>query len=343
MLLCEHLTMSSDQITGNVKMDMLSEKYNENIVVDVPLFSKEINEEKDKIVEINKKEMEDKLDEIKTDSVEENNSEEIIKMEKGRPETDYIEDVSNSNFGGNHTNDSRYCSISASMERLSKLPYDILNVFNIINIGVIFGVFLLEIRKRNKQLAKNQGIHSTVRMWTGNVYFFCYKFHKKHFQNTFYVDKIPNCITEFIKMTPITDLLQIFIDVIQQKSYFARKQLKVLYHRDVIKRNKKEIIQLKIRCRYFENMYYDFVDLYKKCTGNKIPKKMAREFRGKHTYYGNKPAFHKKNRTIYYDYNSPKKIYYNYNNKKSYSMLSGKMKAVNSFKRSFYRKNRVKI
>jgi hypothetical protein len=172
----------------------------------------------------------------------------------------------------------RYFSIKATMNRLSKLPHDVLNAFNTVNIGANFRVFVSEIEKRNYQLIKSQGVYSTLRMWTGNVYFFCYKFYIKHFQKSSDISEVPINIIEYIRTSPIIDMLQVFIDISQRNRYIARNQLKELANSNISRtmNYKRELIRSKIRCRTLGNLYYDFVELYKKCTGCRIPKRIVR-------------------------------------------------------------------
>ena len=166
----------------------------------------------------------------------------------------------------------KFESPESGQKRLNKLPLDVLNGFRLSSIDTNFSILVSELQRRRKEM-KTMEQHSFERMWTQTVYERCMEFLKEHktFRRNSH-DNISQDIAEYMKITPLVNLLQTFIDIAQQNGFFAKKCMDEMDSKNTNFSNRDWD---EARTRYFtcNRLYYDFVELYQHCTGTWKPKR----------------------------------------------------------------------
>jgi hypothetical protein len=204
------------------------------------------------------------------DAQNNNNSDELV-----------VEDPNNcntsSNDNDNDENDNstyKFSSPEAGAERLGKLPPNILSTLRSVNEEIIFDAFIVELKNRCHEHKNKLEKYSPERMWTQIVFSKCMNFRYQHFHSKpNSLENIPNDFLHFLRDSTIVNILQILVDVAQQSGFNA-KQLLDGYNTDTtFNVNQKDYNDARERWNTCQRHYYDYVELFRHCTGMWRPNK----------------------------------------------------------------------
>lgn len=198
------------------------------------------------------------------------------------------------------TQNKKFSSSEASIERLSKLSDEVINEFKLWsrNFDSIFNIFIAEIRTRCIEYKTTRDHHDTERMWMQIVFSMCMSFRYDHnLRPKQYTETEFNNINKYMKTASVIDLLQIFIDITQQNCHNV-KQIINSHDNNSLQTDSDE---LKYNESMLQQLYHDFVDLYRRCTGTWKPLKT----------YG--PNTNEPNTKISYDKNRRERKFYKTN------------------------------
>lgn len=171
----------------------------------------------------------------------------------------------------NNTNNKGFTP-EASMIRLEKLPNNIREIYRNINIATCFDVFLFTLKKR----CENSYDNIYEEMWTHNTYKLCIRFKNSHLSDSNEKEDISSEFIEYMSNTPIVAILQTFNDISQINGYNAKLKLEKIENSKSPSNIIEEARQVYFICK---DLYHNFVDLYRYCTGtwNPLKKKKSQK------------------------------------------------------------------
>ena len=168
-------------------------------------------------------------------------------------------------------NEHKFSSPATGIERLSKLPSDVLYGLQILSIETTFNLFIEEIQNRCHEYKNTHDRFSFERMWVQTVFGRCMDFRREHFHTKVMLNRVPIEITNFMKNNSLIDLLQIFIDLSQQNGYHAKLAFDTLKNNTSRRVTQRELDDAYNGCVASQKLYHDFVDLYRHCIGTWRP------------------------------------------------------------------------
>jgi hypothetical protein len=212
---------------------------------------------------------------------------EVPEVKPSSTEDECVEENSGSDDDGTFV---KYSSPEAGEERLGKIPKEILTLLQTQSMETSFGAMITEVKRRCDEVRETLQPLDIKRMWTQMVFGWCMDFRRTHFpkKRTFNqaLDQtsnecVPLVFSNYMKNTDLVDLLQMFIDIAQQNGFHAQQNK---HNLDEVSRTKRVSQQMfndaQNYCDTLQQLYHDFVDLYRHCTGTWRPPRVPRYNRG---------------------------------------------------------------
>lgn len=193
-----------------------------------------------------------------------------------------VDDDDVSDDESSESNAPTFYSPEAGAARLEQIPKEVMIVLNLQSIWASFNTLIDEVKARCDAMRKPTGLvdHERngqvdyERMWTRIVFQNCIDFSHIHRQRNI-LEQSPVDLVNYFKKTNILVMLQILIDLSQQNGLRAMKTVQG-YNRQ---REENKIVShhdyedAKSRSAGSQQLYHDFVDLYRKCIGTRAPSK----------------------------------------------------------------------
>ena len=156
--------------------------------------------------------------------------------------------------------DFKFSSREAGLARLERLDVGLFDMLKKTNHILIFDLFMREMRSRISQLEPN----TFELLWMKLCYNICLDY-----KNAPNLETDVEEIQTYMKVTPICEQLQMFIDLAQYKSNFAFNRYKKMQDTDV---TEQELNEAFIKKKEKSTVYRNYVSLYNACLGNAKPK-----------------------------------------------------------------------
>lgn len=172
----------------------------------------------------------------------------------------------------------KFSSPEAGMERLAKIPQNVYKALCLLPIDASFKECVMCIRERCENCRSTMELHCHERMWTHMVFSMCMNFNRDQFgtRSSNNNSIVPQELMDYMRCTPILDMLQLFIDISQQNGFQAQKSLEMMNQENQSKRfTSREYDDAQALCRALKQLYHNFVDLYRHCTGTWKPRRMV--------------------------------------------------------------------
>lgn len=160
----------------------------------------------------------------------------------------------------------------AAYERLQKLPKEVKTCLLGQDIVISFSMFIEEVKRRCDQFRTDESrcqederpSYAIDRMWTNIVYRLCMNFLNENFDRRIPFKFQDSALVEYLKNCDLMDMLQNMVDVSQYNSNQAKNELFELMDGES---NKRDIQSQQMICDDMKRLYYNFVDLFRHCTG----------------------------------------------------------------------------
>lgn len=181
----------------------------------------------------------------------------------------------------------KFSSPQAGAERLSKLPENVRQALEFVNIETTFKAFMTELQSRCEEC--NQCLNPTdaekqmyKSMWLKCTLIKCQKFFSRNLQSGATHTRIPTALSEYFKNASVPELLQTFIDVSQQHGYHAKCKHDEMLGSD--KTQRKRLDEANMERIKTKALYKNFVGLYKQCVGQDTRRNKPHKFVNKNTH-----------------------------------------------------------
>ena len=174
----------------------------------------------------------------------------------------------------------KFQNIESTNERINKIPSDVLKEIKICGMKTFFGIFLKKLNTICIALEKTLDVLDTQRMWTNIVYNMCVSFNNEYLRDEMErFDRIENIATvyDYVQSISIFDSLQLLVDLARQNCHDSRYDLDDISTKQNITRQ--EFYDVETRYYLMRDLYFDFMELYRHCTGTWKPKKFIRQRR----------------------------------------------------------------
>lgn len=175
----------------------------------------------------------------------------------------------------------KFSSPEAGMERLSKIPGNVCAAICAVGIDNTFREFLTCAKLRCDNCKSTMEMLSCERMWTNMVYSMCMDFNRDHFGKNG-SQTVPQELTDYMNSVSMLEMLQVFIDISQQNGFNAQKEYDAMNTEGQNQSpniNQRQLDDAQNYCRALKQLYHDFVDLYRHCTGTWKPRRSAQNAR----------------------------------------------------------------
>lgn len=179
----------------------------------------------------------------------------------------------------------RFTSPEASAERLSKMPETVHTSLQLMSEENIFNAVINEIQARCQKCREKCSVYDFEKMWTHMVKTYCMSFRSQYFtrnSRATILDQIPEAVMQYMKNMTLVELLQMVVDLAQQRGYRAKQRLDSFFDQDKLTVSQQEYDRAKEKCNYFYHCYHNYVDLFRLCTGSWRPQ---RPMRNRHETY----------------------------------------------------------
>lgn len=150
-------------------------------------------------------------------------------------------------------------TIDAAKERLQALPINVWDSFMEIGIEFAFNLFIDELKERRNSTALSLAIHSYEKMWFGIVYSLCMNFRNFNIEyntkiDTKHLSDSLEIVKKYLASESVPNILQNFNDITQVEAFDTRDNTDEYAYNN-----------------YMYNLYKEFVNLYRQCTGTWRP------------------------------------------------------------------------
>lgn len=161
----------------------------------------------------------------------------------------------------------RFSSPESRNQRLNMLSEKLKTVINNTSEETIMRALLNELIDRTRLMRNTHNKTNIENMWTHIVLNNCFEFNYLMFRRSTlsHID-VPEEIMNYMKTTDIMSIIQLMVDLSQEKAYNCKDKLEEVKNSNI--KDKTELEFLLIRTRELMKRYREYVTLIKKCNGS---------------------------------------------------------------------------
>ena len=197
---------------------------------------------------------------------------------------DTVDDIGSDYGDDTDAEAKKFSSPEAGAERLNKLDPKVRQAMENLPIETSFNAYIEAMKSRCADLRANSS-SSFEMMLTQRACSDAMTFRRTHFnRQPAMLSRIADELTQYLQTAPWVDILQTFIDVVQQGGHEANMHVQSL--EAVENTNQRQYDDAKARRTALYDLYHDLVTLYRHCTGTWKP---ARRFNNQ--YNGGQRTF----------------------------------------------------